>query len=379
MQAKTAEFFNQKVAWVSSSAPVEILRPFNVATVYPENHASVCGAAKQGPELCKAAEAEGYSRDLCSYFRCDRGSTLLKSSPIGGLPDPHFLFGCNNICGTIVKWYEIVSRYFGVPFLCVDTPFVYTRTYEHAISYVKEQLLELIPVLEDLTDIQFDNKEFEKTLQLSKKCVEIWQEILLFGAKIPSPLTCFDAFTQMAAIVSLRGTQKAVDHYRKVKNELQNRVENGVSAVDNEKIRLLWDNIPVWYAMRSFSDLFEKHNACVVADTYTNAWATADITLENPMESLARNYLEIYLNISMDAMVKKIIELLHVYHVDGVVMHSNRSCKPYSLGQYDIARIIKEKTGIPVLIIEADMVDSRSYAEAQIYTRIEAFLESVGG
>ena len=379
MQAKTAQFFNQKVAWVSSGAPVEVLRPFDVVTVYPENHASVCGAAKVGPAFCEAAEAEGYSRDLCSYFRCDRGSTLLKTSPIGGLPDPDFLVGCNNICGTILKWYEIVSRHFKVPFLFVDTPFVHNKVHTHAVEYVVEQLEGLIPVLESLTGREFDEEKFVEVLNLSKECVTLWKEILLFGAHKPSPLTCFDAFTQMAAIVSLRGTKEAVNHYKQLKGELQERVQKGVSAVDDEKIRLLWDNIPLWYAMRSLSELFEEYNACLVADTYTNAWASATIDTGNPMESLARNYLEIYLNISMDLMLKRIINLIEVFDVDGMVMHSNRSCKPYSLGQYDLARAVKEETGVPVLIVEADMVDSRCYAEAQTKTRIEAFLESLGG
>jgi benzoyl-CoA reductase/2-hydroxyglutaryl-CoA dehydratase subunit BcrC/BadD/HgdB len=379
MQAKTAQFFNQKIAWVSSGAPVELLRPFDVITVYPENHSSVCGAAKQGVQFCEAAEAEGYSRDLCSYFRCDRGSTLLHKSPIGGLPAPDFLYGCNNICGTILKWYQICSRHFDVPFLFIDTPFVHTTVHEHAVDYVIEQLEAFIPVLESLTDKKFDEDKFLKTLYDSKECVELWKEILLFGAHKPSPLTCFDAFTQLAAIVALRGTEEALTHYKAVRNELEERVQKGIGAVDDERIRLLWDNIPIWYAMRSLSELFEQYNACLVADTYTNAWASAEIDTGNPMESLARNYLEIYLNISIDLMVERIVDLIQVFDVDGMVMHSNRSCKPYSLGQYDLARNIREETGIPVLIIEADMVDSRSYAEAQIRTRIEAFLESLGG
>jgi benzoyl-CoA reductase/2-hydroxyglutaryl-CoA dehydratase subunit BcrC/BadD/HgdB len=78
-------------------------------------------------------------------------------------------------------------------------------------------------------------------------------------------------------------------------------------------------------------------------------------------------------------MYERIKNLISYFHVDGMVMHSNRSCKPYSLGQYDLARLIREDIGIPVVIIEADMVDSRVYAQAQIHTRIEAFLESLGG
>jgi len=60
-------------------------------------------------------------------------------------------------------------------------------------------------------------------------------------------------------------------------------------------------------------------------------------------------------------------------------MHSNRSCKPYSFGQYDIQRIVREKLGIPTLMIEADMVDERSFSESQIETRIDAFIEVLKG
>ncbi|MDD5747701.1 MAG: 2-hydroxyacyl-CoA dehydratase family protein, partial [Actinomycetota bacterium] len=80
----------------------------------------------------------------------------------------------------------------------------------------------------------------------------------------------------------------------------------------------------------------------------------------------------------IDLMLEKIISLMERFHTDGVVMHSNRSCKPYSLGQYDIGREIGSRTGKPVLIIEADMTDSRVYAEAQVRERIEAFIESLG-
>jgi benzoyl-CoA reductase/2-hydroxyglutaryl-CoA dehydratase subunit BcrC/BadD/HgdB len=45
------------------------------------------------------------------------------------------------------------------------------------------------------------------------------------------------------------------------------------------------------------------------------------------------------------------------------------------LGQYDIQRLIKEKVGIPTLMIEADMTDERSFSESQVETRIDAFIE----
>ncbi|MHB1405909.1 MAG: 2-hydroxyacyl-CoA dehydratase [Desulfitobacteriaceae bacterium] len=36
-----------------------------------------------------------------------------------------------------------------------------------------------------------------------------------------------------------------------------------------------------------------------------------------------------------------------------------------------------EKTGIPGLVVEADMADPRAYAEESVRTRVEAFLETL--
>jgi len=91
--------------------------------------------------------------------------------------------------------------------------------------------------------------------------------------------------------------------------------------------------------------------------------------------SLAEMYTRIFLNTGTDIMADNIIKMVEKYEVDGVVFHSNRSCKPYSLGQYDIQRLIKEKVGIPTLMIEADMTDERSFSESQVETRIDAFIE----
>lgn len=92
---------------------------------------------------------------------------------------------------------------------------------------------------------------------------------------------------------------------------------------------------------------------------------------------MAEAYTRIYLNIGVDQMADQVLEMIRLYQVDGFVMHSNRSCKPYSFGQLDIMRIVREKAGIPVLMLEADMVDPRSFSQAQAETRIDAFMEII--
>jgi bcr-type benzoyl-CoA reductase subunit B len=379
IEAKSARQNGKKVAWITSGGPVEPLIAMDIIPVYPENHGAMIGASKMGGELCEKAEEMGYSNDLCSYARSDIACSTINGGPIGGLPDPDMLICCNNICGTVLKWYEIQARYYGVPLFILDTPFVHTEFPEVAKRYVKKQIEEYIDFLEEVCGNKFDYDRMREVGRLAVESQKLWQAVLDTTINKPSPMSAFDAFIHLALIVTLRGTQVVVDYYKTLLDEMNERVANGISAVPNERYRLLWDNIPVWYRMRWLSEKFASQDACLVADTYTSAWSRYAERLDekNFLESMVEGYTVIYLNISVAEMAKIVTEMIDKYDVDGVVLHSNRSCKPYSLGQYDIQRIIQEERGIPSLILETDMVDERKFSESQIETRIDAFMETI--
>jgi bcr-type benzoyl-CoA reductase subunit B len=377
IEAKTAEGTGKKVCWITSGGPVEFLIAMDVIPVYPENHGAMCGAAKMAVGLAEVSEQMGFSPDVCSYARLDIGGAATQGGAIpGGLPKPDFLLCCNNICGTVMKWYEELARFFDVPLFLMDTPFIHRDKPEHATEYVRRQCLELVTFLEEQTGRKFETDRFAEVAMLSVEAVDLWKGVLSTAENRPSPFTCFDAFIHMAPIVTLRGKPEVVDYYKLLKSEMEDRVAKGISAVPEEQYRLIWDNIPIWYAMRSLGQLFSENKACLVADTYTTAWAV-DIKIDDPLTSMADAYTKVYLNISIDMMIEQLLDLVERYSADGMVMHSNRSCKPYSLGQYDLARMVTERTGLPVLIIEADMTDSRVYSEAQVRERVEAYIESL--
>jgi benzoyl-CoA reductase/2-hydroxyglutaryl-CoA dehydratase subunit BcrC/BadD/HgdB len=190
-------------------------------------------------------------------------------------------------------------------------------------------------------------------------------------------MSCFDAFFFIGPIVTLRGTKECNEFYKKVLSELKQRIEDNISAVEDEKIRLFWDNIPIWTRLRDLSDMFASHGACLVADTYTNAWARTKIEGNDPIKGLGQALQLAYLNIDFQQMIAEVEQMIKRFSADGFVIHSNRSCKPYSLGQFDMARTIQEDMGIPTLIIEADQTDDRVFSEEQTKTRVEAFIETI--
>jgi len=379
IEAKTADQHKKKIGWITSGGPVEPLIAMDVIPVYPENYGAMIGASKMGVDLCETAEGMGYCRDLCSYARSDIASSTVNGGPIGGLPEPDFLVCCNNICGTVLKWYEVQARYYKVPLFIFDTPFSHTEMTNEARRYVEKQIYEYIDFLEKACGKKWDDDRMVEVGKLSIEGQRLWQAVLDTCMNKPAPMSAFDAFFHLALIVTLRGTQTAVDYYKELLEEMNERVRQGVSAVPNEQYRLLWDNLPIWYKTKWLSEKFASHNACLVADTYTSAWCgQLDYLDENDfLKSMVEGYTSIYLNISVDQMANTVLKMADKYDVDGLVMHSNRSCKPYSLGQYDIQRIVQKERNLPSLMIEADMVDERNFSESQTETRIDAFMELV--
>ncbi len=378
-EAKYAKLLGKKIAWITSGGPVEPLIAMNIIPIYPENHGAMIGATKLGGKMSEFAEGLGYSQDVCSYVKDDITSSITKESPVpGGLPEPDMLICSNNICGTVLKWYEIQARKFNVPLFIYDTPFVHTEFTEEAREYVNAQTKEYIRFLEKHTGKKFNYKKMNKVGRLSLESMRLWKAVLDTAAHKPSPLTAFDAFFHLALIVTLRGKKVVVRYYKSLLNELEERTAKNIGAVDNEKYRLLWDNLPIWFRMRWLSDKFASHQAALVADTYTQAWCgVIDYIDENDfLGTMGEAYTRIHLNVGVDQMADTIKTFIKQYHVDGLVMHSNRSCKPYSFGQYDIQRLIQEMD-IPVLMIEADMTDDRKFSESQTETRIDAFMEVI--
>ena len=379
IEAKTAADQGRKVAWITSGGLVEPLIAMDVIPVYPENYGAMIGASKMGVDLCEKAEDMGYSRDICSYARADISCATVNGGPIGGLPKPDMLICGTNICGTVMKWYEVQARYFNVPLFILDTPFCHTEYNPETKKYVTRQIREMVTFLEEACGAKMDMDRLKEVGHLSMQGSGLWQEVLDTACTKPAPLSCFDAFFHLALIVTLRGTQTVVDYYAELLAEMKQRVADGIGAVPNEKYRLLWDNLPVWYRMRWLSDQFSAHEACLVADTYTSAWCGTFkyIDPDNFFDSMAEAYTRIYLNIGVDEMARIVMDMVDKYEVDGLVMHSNRSCKPYSLGQYDIQNMVAREKNIPTLMIEADMVDERAFSESQVATRIDAFMEII--
>lgn len=379
IEAKTSTA--KPVAWLTSGAPVEYVHAMDVIPVYPENYAAMCAAGHQSVALMEAAEAAGYSPDICAYARTDFGQDLLKGGPAGGLPPPAFLICSTNICKTVIKWYEAVARKYRAPLFLVDTPFLHDGLSRETVAYTVAQFRDLERFLAEQLKRPFDRERLLEAIRLSREASGLWKKTLDLGRSVPAPITSLDAFIHVAPIVTLRGTPACVDFYRLLHEEVAERAARRVGAIPEERYRVLWDNLPIWFRMRYFEKFFEERKCALVTATYASSWGgiapSQELPAEDPIEALAASYLNIYINFGFAERIRYLARLVEEFGLTGFIMHSNRSCKPYSVGMYGLAAEVSELTGKPGVVIEADQNDPRLFSEAQVEMRLEAFLESM--
>ncbi len=378
VEAKTTR--EKPIAWITSGAPVEFLYAMGIIPIYPENHAAMCASSHQSVELMEVAENAGFSQDICAYARTDIGADISKGGPIGGLPEPQMLICSTNICKTVIKWYEVIARKYKIPLFVVDTPFLHNGVSRELVDYTVMQFKDLETFLSDFTNRPFDQDKMDETLRLSLEATRYWKKMLSLGKTIPSPFNSQDTFIHLAPIVTLRGTKECVEYYKMLYEEVSALAEKKIGSVPDEKYRVLWDNLPVWFKMRRLSKFFEEQQCALVGATYTNSWGglgTDDFIPQNAYETLAVTYLFTYINLGFEERIKYLAHLIDDMSLTGFIMHSNRSCKPYSIGMYRLQEEVTQLTGKPGIVIEADQNDPRVYSDAQIENRLEAFIESM--
>ena len=274
---------DRKVAWCTSVGPAELLRAFGFEVYFPENHAAMLGATRMATDLIPAANAIGYSPDICSYLTADVGAYLSHTTPltqaygIERVPRPDVLVYNTNQCRDVKDWFAFYSREWDVPLLGIETYRGVGEVTDIHVKGVAGQLRALVPDLERVSGRKLDTTKLEEAVALSRRCSDLWKEALETGAHRPSPLTFFDGTIHMGPAVVLRGTHQAVDYYDLLLGELRQRVEEGVAAVGNERFRLYWEGMPIWGKLRDNASVFMALDTCVVASTYCNSWIFRDL------------------------------------------------------------------------------------------------------
>ncbi|MBI2962916.1 MAG: 2-hydroxyacyl-CoA dehydratase [Deltaproteobacteria bacterium] len=372
----------------------EILRVFDLETVFPEINALQTAVRRVAHEYLNQAEEYGYSPDVCGYVKADVGIQLRGGEhPMGRIPRPT-LAVLTNACNTYIKWGEIWERLYGTPVFTLDVPSSRsgrhlmvpgTAAFEDDRRYVEQQIRELIALCERVTGRKFDVDRCREVLRLTNEMSRSWKRVLELNRAVPAPFDALsDGTVYLGVLNALRGTPEGSRYFHDLVEEMEYKVANRIGTLHEETYRLVFLGVPCYPIFRRFQELFAEWGGVFVASAYLGFAGGGlhlgfQYDLDRPIESLAEGVLRSVGGV-MDGVLfqdRMLVEMLDEYRADGMVYHPIKSCRTVSTGLADSRRWLAQQRDVLSLFIESDMMDKRVVSEAQLKNRIDAFFEGL--
>lgn len=323
--------------------------------------------------MCSYAEGQGYSNDICAYARINLAYMDIKDAPEQNMPQPDFVLCCNNICNCMIKWYENIAKELNIPMILVDIPF--NPDYgvsDDQVAYVKTQIEEAITRLEDITGKKWSEDRFKEVMAISNRTSRAWLEATSYTKFKPSPLSGFDLLNHMAVAVCARGTVEAAEAFERLTEEYKEAVESGNSTFRaEEKHRIMFEGIACWPHLRTTFTGLKSRGINMVATIYADAFGF----IYDDFDGLIRAYCNVPNAMNLEHAKDVRVNIVKKTKAEGMLVHTNRSCKLWSGFMYEMSRQIGEECDIPVTSFDGDQADPRNFSEAQYETRVQGLTE----
>ena len=371
----------------------ELLLAFDVLPVLPEINALQSGMRGKSREYIALAEKLGHSEDVCTYVKCDIG--MMTSGNIGPtgqrLPAPDLLLLSYTGCFTFMKWFELLRELYHCPVAMLHVPYQGDgRITDSMRRYVVEQLRKkVIPALEEITGKAFDEQRLRELLARSAQAEDDFVWVIESAKNVPSPIDAYfgGVYYVGPMFTAFRGTQEAVEYYRELRAEIEDRLRLGKGPVtpdgeiEKERFRVVVEGPPNWTSFREFWKMFADEGAVVVASSYTKVGGVYDNGFRHdparPLESLAEYCLGCYTNLNLPSRVEMLSRAVEEYRADGYLVNSIKSCNSFSAGQLLILREVEKRSGKPGGFIESDLVDPRYFSAANVKNRLESYFQMI--
>lgn len=388
-ELREAKERGEKVAWCSG--PLFIF-PYAMGMKchFMAGYAAYCAGRKAGDQVLEAAEADGELMDTCSYHRLHTGmaAAILRGHPVKKeviLPIPDLLI-IGRLCTEMAHYAEALHRRLGIPVVAVDFPPPrrkedLPRLERFVVRQIKENL---IPTLEKVCGKEFDEEGLRRILRVLKEAATIRNQCWEFFKLKPTPWTLWDYGVSIAPVFYMMGKPETVPYYKALLCELKERAEKKIPAADGEKYRLYWDGWLPWAFLGMFIRKFVSYGAVPICGRYPWEFFPHPEYIDPDADDVVQNWVELYYTKAQQAAVfmpegalEEVTKLVEEYSIDGLVMFASRTCRAWNVGQQEIINEVERRLGVPGVVIEADMVDSRMVSEAQIETRLQALFETI--
>ena len=387
---KAAKAAGEPLVWTSTWEPQEIFRAMDINVYFMVHYTVVCAAKGMSARYLDNLQEAGWSKDVCRYCGQRLGFFLDKNhedAPWGGAPLPDLeLVSCVDDLQAKIFQYKADLAGFPVYFTERAWPKRVSKgtwhewdAEEYALEYSIKQYRQLISYLEHFFHRELNMERLKEVVRYTVEMFRLWWEADELRKAVPAPITAADFYSNIIPVQFFRGTKQGVEMLTKYRDEIKERVDKGLAAVPNERLRLYWPELIPYFTPGIVNAFEEKYGAAIVCETayHLPEWCHK-VDPEKPIEALAKLYDSPYIEDFFNApgKLETTVELARDFSIDGVIIMWAESCKAFCNTLLLTQRALS-KCGIPSIIIKGDFVDIRDWDDQKIKSEIGAFIETL--
>ena len=353
------------VAWCGIAVPFDLLNAMGITSCFVEFVGAVLAATGMADPFLEEAEQAGFVGDTCGYHRAVIGAARKKF-----MPQPDFLIATTCPCSGGVAIIENLARLFDKELFVLNVP---QEDNPQNVRYLADQIKSMVEFISRHTGKPLDEDRLRRAIERTNSARAIMKDAYRLAEHIPSP-TDGSLLINFGVVWPLfMGTPAAIDIAQAYKDEFSARIKNGTPGVSEEKLRLLWIQNRIQFNNPLVELLEKEYRANVVSDELNDIyWDPIDP--DDPYTGLARRTISIPINGNIQGRIQHLRKLAEAYKLNGAINPCNWGCRQGTGARGLISEGLKE-VGVPVLNLEVDCVDKRNFAEGQLRTRLEAFIE----
>lgn len=300
----------------------------------------------------------------------------------GIIPVPDMVLTSSYFCDMGSKTDELLHERYGHPAVYVDGSMdsrwgEYPNYQPQRVEFLGAQLNKLFGRVKETLGIEVTQDAWNKAMSTSRQLYGGLSQLTKLMMADPMPVS--QAEIELATWLFSGSTGRATDEGPNaiaiLTQEVKKRIDEGVGVVEKGAPRVA--TLIAHFSDASITRMVENVGLayCATVMSAPPPKAKSKTTYSTLGEQIADREMRIGWYHSNYGIVKRCAQAINNLSIDGIIWTYPYNCRPLSLTSHFLKKWVEGNSEIPVLSLEIDNYDSRSYGAEALRNRVETFAE----
>ncbi len=275
-------------------------------------------------------------------------------------------------------FFQLIKKY---PLIIADMPFIQN---EESFNYFGSEIQSSLEKLGKIIGQVPDYSRLKKHLELENKTNKTMLEIFELKKAIPCPVDNIFNGMSSAAQIFLSGRQEKADFYEGVLEVSKKRLKEGAHHGGEEKVRSIWPYMLVYFSLE-LCEWLDRHLGMSVLFDVFNYVFTENVRIDKGSDVMFHDMARKAMTVPMVKQssdfyynfIEEMVQYAKDFSADCFIYTSSIACKQFGSVPQLLKEALKEEVGIPMLMIDIDVADTRITNLEAIKEKIKQFTQTL--